>query len=182
MGLTNSTNIEGVLKASDRVNVICGDVVAAIGGHQSSENERSIFVHGINSFVSNGGGVARALEVLTDCGIAESFKTSGLRNLRIGDYFKTEFNGVDIYNLVTQVNPGCDARYGNIHYAVERLMENLVKSKQYELNHVNFVLIGAGVGGLDPNRCLSIFKFISTAFTFNFNIWVDPETFSQLRG
>jgi O-acetyl-ADP-ribose deacetylase (regulator of RNase III) len=109
--------------------------------------------HGCNCAGAMGGGIARVFgERYPE--MRDNYATACRRDvygLKPGDIYPWIFNQSEdepflvVYNLMTQLNPGSDARINAIRTSVRKM---LIHAHKQGYVHIGLPRIGAGIGGL----------------------------------
>lgn len=110
------------------------------------------FCHGVNTKGIMGGLAGEVAERFPD--LAHLYKMMcELHQLNGGDILPVLFDKWWIYNLVTQIEPGADARLDLIETSVTKMVEH---AQENGVKSINIPKIGSGIGGLKWDDVLSV--------------------------
>lgn len=115
------------------------------------------FCHGVNTKGIMGGLAGEVAERFPD--LAHLYKAMcELKQLNGGDILPVLFDKWWIYNLVTQIEPGADARLELIEQAFIKMIEH---AETNGVQKINVPKIGSGIGGLKWERVLETIRNVA---------------------
>lgn len=110
------------------------------------------FCHGVNTKGIMGGLAGEVAQRFPD--LAHLYKAMcELRQLEGGDILPVLFDKWWIYNLVTQIEPGADARLELIEQSFIKMIEH---AEGNGVKKINVPKIGSGIGGLQWDDVLAV--------------------------
>jgi O-acetyl-ADP-ribose deacetylase (regulator of RNase III) len=116
------------------------------------DGKADAFCHGVNTKGVMGGLAGEIAKRFPD--LAHLYEAMcELRQLDGGDILPVFFDKWWIYNLVTQIEPGADARLDLIEETVAKMIEH---AEVNGVKSINIPKIGSGIGGLKWDDVLSV--------------------------
>lgn len=114
--------------------------------------------HGVNTRGAMGGLAGEVARMFPD--LSDLYRTMcSLNQVHAGEILPMCFNKFWIYNLVTQVEPGADARLDLIEESFTKMIAHAEENK---VKKINVPQIGSGIGGLKWKDVLQVIEKVGT--------------------